>query len=155
MIPIFRAWDERKCVMHYDFQFIKSGDEGNDWVVFTSDKHKLFDEPHPFKNPYFQQQLKIMPGMHAKAINGVYIYVGDVVLTDEAGWIGEVRFERDMFYVGGTGFSTMCNWEAFKVLGNVYQNPELKKHLELTPAEKRACAKANKEALCSGKKKKK
>ena len=34
----FRAWDERKKVMHFDFQFFTSGEEGNDWICFSSDK---------------------------------------------------------------------------------------------------------------------
>jgi hypothetical protein len=162
MIPIFRAWDERRLTMHYDFQFIKSGDTGADWIVFTSDKQKLDDKPHPFENPYCAKQLIIMPGMSVKAQNGVLIYAGDVVMTDEAGWIGEVKFDGDSFWVGGTGFSTQCNWKAFKVLGNVYQNPELKTHLVLTLQERldidkwRAEMKAKrKEAKCSGTKKKK
>lgn len=36
-----RAWDEQNKVMHHDFQFIKSGNDGNDWIVFSSDKQKL------------------------------------------------------------------------------------------------------------------
>jgi len=34
-----------------------TGEEGNDWIVFTSDKQKITDKPHPLKNPFFQQQL--------------------------------------------------------------------------------------------------
>lgn len=30
----FRAWDENNEVMHNDFQFIKSGNDGNDWILF-------------------------------------------------------------------------------------------------------------------------
>ena len=107
--------------MHYDFQFIKSGDTSSDWIVFTSDKQKLSDKPHPFENPHFSKQLIIMPGITTKALNGVFIYVGDVVLTDEAGWVGAVKFDGDAlwdgdaFWVGGTGFSTQCNWNAFKL----------------------------------------
>ena len=38
---LLRAWDERKKIMHNDFQFIRSGDTGADWIVFTSDKQTL------------------------------------------------------------------------------------------------------------------
>lgn len=31
----FRAWDEQNKVMHNDFQFIKSGDSGNDWIFLN------------------------------------------------------------------------------------------------------------------------
>lgn len=44
----FRAFDEGNKIMHYDFQFIKSGDEGNDWIIFTSDKNKLSNKTISF-----------------------------------------------------------------------------------------------------------
>jgi len=59
----FRVWDEGNKVMHQNFQFIKSGDEGNDWIIFISDKFTLENHTtNPFMNPspYFSQQLKIM-----------------------------------------------------------------------------------------------
>ena len=39
----FRAWDEQKKIMHNTFQFISSGDEGNDWIVFVSEHNKFSD----------------------------------------------------------------------------------------------------------------
>lgn len=73
-----KAWDEGNKVMHSQFQFIKSGEEGNDWIVFTSDKQKLTDEPSPLQNPYFQKQLKIrqFTGSSTKEED---IYTGDFV----------------------------------------------------------------------------
>jgi hypothetical protein len=65
----FRAYDERKEIMHYDFQFIKSGDDGDDWIVFQSDKEKrddLIPNAITFNKPLFRKQLKIMQyiGLH-------------------------------------------------------------------------------------------
>jgi uncharacterized phage protein (TIGR01671 family) len=59
--------------------------------------------------------------------NGIEIYEGDIVLTDEAGWKGKVVYERDRFMVVDNkgGFSSACNWEEFEVIGNIYQTPEL------------------------------
>jgi uncharacterized phage protein (TIGR01671 family) len=76
----FRAWDEQKHIMHYDFEFIRSGiEDGNDWIIFKSDKQTLKDKLHPFENPYFVQQLKIMQCTGIKDNNGVEIYENDVV----------------------------------------------------------------------------
>ncbi len=48
----FRAWDERSKIMHTDVQFIRSGKEVNDWIIFKSDKQQLKDG-NVLDNPYF------------------------------------------------------------------------------------------------------
>jgi hypothetical protein len=76
-----KAWDESNKVMHSDFQLIESGEEGNDWIVFTSNKQKLTDEPHPLQNPYFKQQLKIRQYTGSSTATED-IYTGDFVHID-------------------------------------------------------------------------
>jgi uncharacterized phage protein (TIGR01671 family) len=124
----FRAWDEGHKEMHYDFQFIKSGDESNDWIIFISDKQILKDglEVHAH-NPFFRQQFHIMQFTGLKDKNGKDIYEDDLVITDEAGWMGRVSYVGDSFMVGDNkgGFSYQCNWERFEVIGNIYENSEL------------------------------
>lgn len=106
----FRAWDECQKIMHYDFQFIKSGEEGNDWIVFTSDKQKLTNKPHPFENPYFSQQLKIMQW------TGIdNIYEGDIV-----DFGGVVRYDEDRFYIDCGCIHTRVS-KIQKVIGNIYE----------------------------------
>lgn len=56
-----------------------------------------------------------------------FIYEGDILETDEAGWIGVVVFGDGRFSLEDSngGFSAMPNWNGCKIIGNVYQNPEL------------------------------
>lgn len=79
MTKRFKAWDKLNKVMHYNFQFIKSGDEGIDWIIFTSDKQTLQNKIDPFKNPYFQQQFKIMPYTGIDDEFCIPLYEDDVV----------------------------------------------------------------------------
>lgn len=99
---LLRAWDERKKIMHNDFQFIRSGDTGADWIVFTSDKQTLDRKvkdpalPHPFDDPYFAQQIKIMRGIGLEDKNGKPIFEDDrlkdaigrmfIVVYNESQW---------------------------------------------------------------------
>lgn len=148
----FRAWDESNKVMHNDFQCIRSGTDGNDWIVLTSDKQPLTSEPHPFKNPYFQMQLKQMQWTGMLDRDGKEIYEGDIVVRDhypfydngELNYIGTVEFIYSCWqYVTwcvnpekrgiSNGMNNLLNEEGYgtnerscwKVIGNIYENPEL------------------------------
>ena len=114
----FRAWDERNKIMHNDFQFIRSGEEGNDWIVFTSDKQTLKDKQHPLENPYFQQQLKIMEWSGIENI-----FEGDIVSLGDIDGEGVVKYNEDRFYVDyGTTHTRVS--KNHKVLGNIYEKTE-------------------------------
>jgi len=128
----FRGWDEGNKIMHFDFQFIRSGVEGNDWIIFISDKFTLEKhETNPFRNPspYFSQQLKIMQYTGLKDSKGIEIYEGDIVKTQKT--FGDkptfetIEIKIDMLY--GITIGTLYPERLSEVIGNIYENPELKK----------------------------
>lgn len=124
----FRAWDEQKKVMHYDFEFIRSGINGNDWIIFKSDKQKL-EDGKVFGNPYFSMQLKTMQYTGLKDKHGTEIFEGDIIQSVHAcGYPTEwksntvVKFENGAFYP-----FRYPPQEVYEVIGNIYENPELLK----------------------------
>lgn len=131
----FRAWDEQNKVMHNEVEFIRSGIDGNDWILFKSDKQKL-EDGNVLNNPYFQQQIKLMQYTGLKDKNGVEIYDGDICKTlhsafrDDDNTIGIVefyngRFSRKIKYPSGQyNYHDLFNFHC-EVIGNIYENPEL------------------------------
>lgn len=126
----FRAWDERKKIMHHDFQYINSGtsNDVSDWVVFKSDLQPLSGKPHPFENPHFEQQLKVMQFTGLKDKNWKEIFEGDIMKTDSgANQYVAYRDDMAMFvcrFKKGASTNISSTWA---VIGNIYENPELLK----------------------------
>lgn len=153
-----RAWDELNKVMHNNFNFIESGEEGNDWIIFTSDKRPLDKkETNPFNNPspFFSQQLKKMYGTGMILSTGE-LFTGDLVevtaYNEDQEIIGSEKclifFERGAFvyapsekYRGLTEDGLFDRYKAqyigYKLLGNKYENPELAKKIENWRDERR------------------
>lgn len=146
----FRAWDKDKKVMHYDFQFIKSGESIGDFIMFISDKK---NDLAKLQNPYFVNRFEIMQyiGSNDKELcfvnrfeimqyigfndeNDKEIYEGDI-LQNKFDDIKVVEFEDcviencgccNMVRAIGYDFTDFFNdIQSTKIIGNKYENPEL------------------------------
>lgn len=141
----FRAWDKFNKIMHYDFQFIKSGEEGNDWICFISDKQPMKCDKTKiiFDSPYFRQQIEIMQSTGLRDKKGKLIYEGDVLGGIYHGYIGYCN-ECKCFQLKVKDFGCLAcegdiHWyelveaeeqNELEIIGNIYENTELLKECE-------------------------
>jgi hypothetical protein len=116
-----RAWDEQNRIMHRNFHYIDSGVQGNDWIVFVSDKQPLqHDErtEHPLGNPYCRQQLKVMLGSRVNDVNNIEFFEEDTVDNGEAR--GTVKFEDGCFFVDFGTVRTKLS-SSYEIVGNTFE----------------------------------
>lgn len=112
----FMAWDESNNILHFNVEFIKSGDNGNDWIIFKSDKQRLEDKK-VFDNPYFSQQIKIMQRTALRSINDEPIYNHMIVKSYFFGYFLVDMFNYKLMHA-------LSN-KQLKIVGNRFQHPEL------------------------------
>jgi len=120
----FRAWDEGNKIMHEGVEFIRSGTESNDWVLFKSDNQRL-EDGDVLENPYFQQQIKLMQYTGLKDKNGKEIYEGDVVRWSGKVYLIEWHDKVAGFVMQNNGIERPDVEFESEVIGNIYENPEL------------------------------
>ena len=128
MIPKFRAWDsvKKKFVEHF---FITDNSLICNMEKPTSD----YNSPIPIE----KSELILMQSTGLKDKNGKEVFVGDVIKCTR-GCLHEVYIEKEYggTYIGGMpaiylkGIREGYAWTGDeKIIGNIYENPEL---LEVT-----------------------
>lgn len=122
----FRCWDEQNKIIHNEVEFIRSGTDGDDWILFKSDKQTL-EHGNVLNNPYFQQQIKVMQYTGLKDRNGKEIYEGDIVKDGSRLWKIEISPIYGIFFILSNGDFASYLGDDFQVIGNIYENPELLK----------------------------
>lgn len=139
MIPKFRAWDKRKSVMREVavLHFTKGG---------KVNSIEYWKTPSELKS-YHVRNLVLMQSTGLKDKNGVEIFEGDIVhvldseqinqIDENGAYVGAffeeleeidiIEFDDGCFKLKSTGFNvSICRTvEDFKVIGNIYENPEL------------------------------
>ena len=115
---IFRAWYKEDIRLGQPLLFEQKEIDAELWFVCSTDSSIKY----PFYIPFLDDDWIIQEPVGINDIKGVPIFEGDIVKTDEAGWVANVIRCRDSFMCidGHGGFSSGCNWEEFKVIGNIY-----------------------------------
>jgi uncharacterized phage protein (TIGR01671 family) len=139
----FRAWDEFGYMVQ-PFYFMKTGDEGGDWIIWGRSHAELVNS---ITNPFPVQQFHIMQYIPVPDCDGKELYEGDIVcarrqrdcFSEEMKDLPQfqpydeyriVKFKVDnesisLFLTLEGNYNERGNPAQWRLVGNVYQNPEL------------------------------
>jgi uncharacterized phage protein (TIGR01671 family) len=125
----FRAFCEKQKIMHYDFQFIKSGNMHGNWIIFLSDKQ--LPNSNWRDNPYSCQQFEMMQFTGLIDKNGKEAYHKDIVRMSIFLYTVEWCNKSAKFYlksinnIDGVKYA-MTKLPKYGIIeGNIFENPEL------------------------------
>ena len=131
MIPKFRAWDRTQSEMNYRVMVGNCDIDDENWncpIIWSEDRKEWL---------HFDDYDCIMQSTGLFDKNGKEVFVGDIIKCTR-GCLHEVYIEKEYggTYIGGMpaiylkGIREGYAWTGDeKIIGNVYQNPEL---LEVT-----------------------
>jgi len=121
MIPNFRAWDKDNKYMEYTDKnlVVCFSDEGVEVTDHTTFSHSCTS----------MESFELMQSTGLKDKNGTEIYEGDIVknIYDEiytVKWF-DAAFYLEEKYNGGFDYHELHFEDNKKVIGNIYENPEL------------------------------
>lgn len=131
----FRAWHKEHKYMYRVFSVIPVFEK----VRCVLKECDLFSH-NKFMYLFSFDEIELMPYINVNDINNTEIYVGDIVeiyTTDDNGYLIStnklkvINFKNGCFRYGCKEFSLYnCCQNFFKVVGNVYENPELLENKE-------------------------
>ena len=120
MIPKFRIWDKtnKEMLEWKELDFTK--ERGEDEIT-------IFEPPGQFAHPIFFYDAMQSTGL--KDINGTEIYEGDIIKNSYDEIYTVKRFDASFYleekYNGGFDYHELHFEDNKKVIGNIYENPEL------------------------------
>lgn len=125
MLPKYRAWDKDEKRMGWVVSLGWNAlglDLIDAEIQFEGD-----NEPEYYQDIGIREYLIFMLSIGQPDKAGKEIYAGDILKTDEAGWVGTVvyRYGSYMLIDDKGGFSDEPNWGKCEIIGTIHQHPEL------------------------------
>lgn len=135
MIPKYRAYDGGSLCRMYQPDEVMVGD-GNIWII---------DEDDVAGEWIVNNDLNLMQSTRLKDLNGIEIFEGDILeVTDKHSWLEVVSYSQEKamfvteeinreFKVPESPLYDLLDstFLKFKVIGNIYENPELLEEQEV------------------------
>ena len=133
MIPKFRAWiKSRQQMMEVVCIAYKYSDVGGlDYIISNVEAASDSSKKFTTSEPYFLDDFVLMQSTGLTDINGKEIYEGDIVFW-QWGEIGDNIYTNCGKEIVDSDFHNLAMLEEVDrllVIGNIYENPELKKEL--------------------------
>ena len=127
----FRVWDKKNKKMYYGYEPDRPNMidlDGNLYITGAGNKDE-YGGPTDYISGCDQENYILMQYTGRKDVNGKEIYEGDIIADDAGRIIGYVIYDETSavyllkFELGGDYY--LNRFTEYKIIGNIYQNPEL------------------------------